>query len=88
MDSSTNVLFLNFLMSINIFIGPAMGTPNILSLYMRDSIISTATLELIYSDPKVLTSTVFYFLLKKMIRVRLMNINTPLWDLLVTMLLA
>jgi hypothetical protein len=40
-----------------------MGTPNILSLYLRLSIKSTALLIATISDPKVLDSTVLVLLL-------------------------
>jgi hypothetical protein len=43
----------------NTFTGPSIGTPNIRSLYLRDSIISTAIFIAMNCEPKVDDSTVF-----------------------------
>ena len=62
---------------MNMFVGSFNCTSNILSLYLRDSIISTEILEAMNSDTKLLNITVACFLLKKIIQALLIKINTP-----------
>jgi len=55
------------LLSQNTLAGPVIGTPNIRSLYLRASIISTQICMAINSDPNVEVSTVFWALLYQII---------------------
>src|SRR5687768_14363331 len=62
-----------------------MGTPNILSIYLISTILSTPILAATNSDPYVAVSTPFCFLLNQSIGVLFNNISNPVTDLPVTL---
>ena len=59
LHSGTLLLLTTDSLSQNTLAGPAMGTPNILSLYRRDSVSSVAIQSAMNSEPNVDVSTVF-----------------------------
>ena len=63
----------------------SMGTPDILSLHLKDAIISTAFFIAVNSDPNVDVSTPVFLLLCHILGARLQSISIPVMDLLVVL---
>jgi hypothetical protein len=68
------------LLSQNTLEGPSIGVPNILSLYLKASIISTAILSATNSELKVDDSTVFCDFEYQVMGDLFTYINIPVWE--------
>ena len=79
-----DVFLNNDLLSHNMSVGPASGTPNTRSLYRNAITNSTAILSAVNSDTEIDVSTELCFLLSHITGARLQNINVPGCDRLVT----
>ena len=84
-DSGGVLLITTALLSQNKLVGPSIGKPIILSLYLNASIRSINCFMAINSELKVDDSTVFCPLEKKTIGDMFKNINIPICYLLVTL---
>ena len=82
-DSGVDEFLYTASLSQNISIGPLIGTPNILSLYLSAVTSSTVFFNAVNSDPKVDDSTEFCLLLNQSIGDRLQNISIKVCERLV-----
>src|SRR5210317_1750216 len=89
-DEFRTTLSLSHMISVGCGIpsAPLSGIPNILNLYLRCTISSTHAFIAINSDPNVLASIVFCFLLYQITGARFTNIMYPECDLLVFLFAA
>ena len=69
-------------------VGPSIGTPNILNLYLNAVISSTAFFMAVNYDPNVDVSTQFCLLLYHIMGALFTNMRIPVIDLLVVLFLA
>ena len=82
-DSGVDEFLYTASLSQNISVGPSIGTPNILNLYLSAVTSSTAFFNAVNSEPKVDVSTEFCLLLNQSIGARLQNISIPVYKRLV-----
>ena len=66
-------------------VGPSIGTPNILHLYLNDAISSTAFFVAVNSDPNVDVSTQFCLLLCHIMGALFTNMRIRVINLLVVL---
>ena len=84
-DDGTVLFVITLILSAKTFVAPVMGMPNILSLYLIESFMSTACLIATNSLLKVDDSTVFCPLLYHKMGALFTKIITPVLDLLINL---
>ena len=84
-DSRVDDFLYTALLSQNISVGPLIGTPNIINLYMSAITSSNMFFNDVKSEPKVDDSTEFCLLLNQSIGAQLQNISIPVCERLVTL---
>ena len=84
-DSVVDEFLYTASLSQNISVGPSIGTPNILNLYLSDVTSYTAFFNAVNSETKLDDLTEFCILLNQSIGSRLHNISIPVYESLVTL---